>query len=302
MPASSESQRIFVSYARSDGTAFARGLRAELEDKGLSLWHDLPSMTPGDDWWDQITRAIDGAEYMVMVMTKASLESRVCGREWRYARQVGTCVVPVKAAPDLDFAAMPSWMRSADFVDLSIPERKARFFELLRGACRAARVPQMAKPPPPDFVMRSEAFGALKARLLEGGEPVAITAALKGAGGFGKTTLAQALCHDDDVQEAFHHGILWITLGQTPGDLTGRIVDLIETLTGERRATPRMRRRPRSWPRSSAAPSPVLWTSRSSSGTSRAATASRRGTAMVRSPGSTSFRRSASSWATPPAP
>jgi hypothetical protein len=234
MPRSSETPRVFVSYARSDGMDFARALRAELEAEGLSLWHDLPSMTPGDDWWEQITRAIDGAEYMVMVMTKAALESPVCGREWRYARQVGTCVLPVKADPELDFAAMPSWMRSADFVDLTIPERKTRFFELLRGPCRAARVPQMAKRPPADFVMRSETFDTLKAQLLEGGEPVAITAALRGAGGFGKTTLAQALCHDDDVQEAFHHGILWITLGQTPGDLTGRVVDLIETLTGER--------------------------------------------------------------------
>jgi hypothetical protein len=234
MPASSETPRVFVSYARSDGMAFARDLRSQLEAEGLSLWHDLPSMTPGDDWWEQITRAIDGAEYLVMVMTKAALESRVCGREWRYARQVGTCVLPVKADHDIDFDAMPSWMRSADFVDLAVPERRARFFELLRGPCRAARVPQMAEEPPKDFVMRSEAFAALRAQLLEGGEPVAITAALKGAGGFGKTTLAQALCHDDDVQEAFHHGILWITLREHPGDLTGRIVDLIETLSGER--------------------------------------------------------------------
>jgi hypothetical protein len=30
-----------------------------------------------------------------------------------------------------------------------------------------------------------------------GDEPVAIAAALQGAGGLGKTTLAQAVCHDD---------------------------------------------------------------------------------------------------------
>jgi hypothetical protein len=167
---------------------------------------------------------------MVLVMTKAALEARVCCREWRCAWQLGTCVLLVKADPDL--ATMPSWMYSADFVDLTIPERKARFFELLRGPCRAARVPPMAKRPPPDFVMRSEAFDALKVQLLEGGEPVAIRAALRGAGSFGKTTLAEALCHDDDVQEAFHDGILWITLGQTPCDFTGRIDDLIQTLSG----------------------------------------------------------------------
>src|SRR6185295_19800280 len=66
------------------------------------------------------------------------------------------------------------------------------------------------------------------------GEPVAITAALRGAGGYGKTVLANALCHDGDIQDAFSDGILRVTLGEQPDDLVGRIVDLVETLTGER--------------------------------------------------------------------
>ena len=35
-------------------------------------------------------------------------------------------------------------------------------------------------------------------------------------GGFGKTTLAAALCHDDEVQTAFDDGVLWVTLGENP--------------------------------------------------------------------------------------
>ncbi|MBW2647649.1 MAG: hypothetical protein JRE23_16040 [Deltaproteobacteria bacterium] len=61
-----------------------------------------------------------------------------------------------------------------------------------------------------------------------------ITAALSGAGGYGKTTLAKALCHDERILEAFYDGILWVTLGENPGDLTGRVQDLIEILSGER--------------------------------------------------------------------
>ena len=69
--------------------------------------------------------------------------------------------------------------------------------------------------PPPRRVRR------LKQLLLDTrGEPVAITAALRGAGGYGKTTLARALCADHDIQDAFHDGILWVTLGEQPGDLT----------------------------------------------------------------------------------
>jgi tetratricopeptide (TPR) repeat protein len=39
-----------------------------------------------------------------------------------------------------------------------------------------------------------------------------------GFGGFGKTTLAEAVCHDDDVIAAFHQGVLWVSLGQERPD------------------------------------------------------------------------------------
>ncbi len=41
-------------------------------------------------------------------------------REWRAARQRGVNVYPVKGVPDdqLDYQALPSWMRKAHFFDL----------------------------------------------------------------------------------------------------------------------------------------------------------------------------------------
>ena len=56
----------------------------------------------------------------------------------------------------------------------------------------------------------------------------------KGAGGYGKTTLARAICHEEAIQNAFDDGILWVTLGEQPGDIQSRVVDLIEVLTNER--------------------------------------------------------------------
>jgi len=87
-----------------------------------------------------------------------------------------------------------------------------------------------------DFVQRPGEFDQLISNLLkdEREEPVAITAALRGAGGYGKTTLARALCHNERVQEAFYDGILWVTLGEKPGDLIDKVNDLIEILSGER--------------------------------------------------------------------
>ena len=65
------------------------------------------------------------------------------------------------------------------------------------------------------------------------GDAIATTAALAGAGGFGKTTLAAALCHDEDTISAFDDGILWTTLGQAP-NLQGELTRLYAALVGER--------------------------------------------------------------------
>jgi hypothetical protein len=42
-----------------------------------------------------------------------------------------------------------------------------------------------------------------------------------GAGGYGKTTLAKALAHDPDIQDAYFDGILWAELGEKPANLLG---------------------------------------------------------------------------------
>ena len=47
--------RVFISYARSDGEAFATQLRQEPEAKGIPLWQDRVGMEGGRDWWLQNT-------------------------------------------------------------------------------------------------------------------------------------------------------------------------------------------------------------------------------------------------------
>ncbi|NJL34372.1 MAG: hypothetical protein HC893_11510 [Chloroflexaceae bacterium] len=82
---------------------------------------------------------------------------------------------------------------------------------------------------------RPHEFNQLLAHLCSSDSgPVAITAALAGVGGFGKTTLAKAICHDARVQAAFPAGVLWVEVGQEPGNLIGKLEDLVLHLTGAR--------------------------------------------------------------------
>ncbi|MGH3517875.1 MAG: NB-ARC domain-containing protein [Haloechinothrix sp.] len=62
------------------------------------------------------------------------------------------------------------------------------------------------------------------------------TVALVGAGGFGKTTLAQAICRLPEIRERFRGGVLWVTVGENPSaaDLTGQLAFLAQVISGER--------------------------------------------------------------------
>jgi len=102
-------------------------------------------------------------------------------------------------------------MREAQYYDFDIEEQWQKFVSDLHKSCTTVRVPFMVEDKPDDFVERPEEFNQLLALLLDPKreEPIAITAALRGAGGYGKTTLTKALCHDERIQNAFDDGILW---------------------------------------------------------------------------------------------
>jgi WD40 repeat protein len=95
-------------------------------------------------------------------------------------------------------------------------------------------------PRPVGYVARGEHATVVAHLLAAAAEPagrsVGIATALRGAGGFGKTTLAQALCHDPRVQAAYRGGILWVTMGEqlTDGERLSRLRDLLRRwLDGE---------------------------------------------------------------------
>ena len=95
----------------------------------------------------------------------------------------------------------------------------------------------MAESPPANFVARPAESQAALAALLAGDNggagAAALTTALRGAGGFGKTTLARWLCAQEAVRAISPDGVLWVTLGEKP-NILGWLAEIHYTLTGER--------------------------------------------------------------------
>ena len=224
----------FVSYARADGEVLARDLLVRLaaDAPEIPVWMDRLELEGGVGWWNQIEQQLDQVEFLILVMTPAAMRSENTRCEWRAARQRGVCVYPVKGVPDaqLDYAALPRWMHRANFYDPRIEWTK--LVAHLKRGCNRHRVPFMAPSLPPTFVPRPRELAALKS-LVSGDEEHFGPVVLRGPGGYGKTSLAAALCHVDEVIEAFDDGILWVTLGQTP-DLPAELLKLYAAVTGER--------------------------------------------------------------------
>ncbi len=228
------SARTFISYSRNDGAEVAGEIRDWLLKEGLSVWQDLITLEGGRDWWSQIEDALKSKnlQHFVLIVTPGALASPVIRREIRLARQEGKTVCPVRGPSLGDLGKLPRWL--GQIYDLNLPEHRTTLVRVLQDQSRQQRVAMMAPDPPADFVERPVEFNALKRRLLDSkGDAIAITAALRGAGGYGKTTLAKALAYDLDIQDAFLDGILWVELGEQPS-LLSIISDLVEILSGDR--------------------------------------------------------------------
>ena len=199
----------------------------------IAIKQDRLLLEGGVGWWKQLTDAIDSVEFLVLVMTPSAMRSEMVRKEWRYARQQGVCVYPVKGAPELRFSELPRWMSKSHFFD--IDKEWESFVAHLRKGCDTPRVAFMAPDLPEDFTERPNEFERLKDLLLSPDRkaPMATTTALSGGGGFGKTTLAAALCHDEEIVQNFDDGILWVTLGQNP-NVMSNLVAVYAALTGER--------------------------------------------------------------------
>ncbi|MBZ0286406.1 MAG: toll/interleukin-1 receptor domain-containing protein [Anaerolineae bacterium] len=89
-----EPASIFISYKRSESSAFALLVLARLKAEGLEPFLDL-SLVPGEDWQKGLKERIQKFDHLVALLGKETLRSEVCIQELTWAIEADVNILPV---------------------------------------------------------------------------------------------------------------------------------------------------------------------------------------------------------------
>ncbi|MBF0584570.1 MAG: TIR domain-containing protein [Magnetococcales bacterium] len=216
----------FITYRHED-VNLAKEVCDYLTEKKFSVWQ-VENGDPEGAFLSRMDKdIIKNINCLIILITRS-----ICNPDWQspwarddtnLARREGICLLPVIGDQTLKglWQELPKSLTNPLYIEWYVEEDRARLTSHLQ-PCQVSRVPIMMPAKPANFVQRDTAFTVVKKALLRTGtesDPAPLSAALLGTGGFGKTCLATAICHDSEIQDRFHDGILWVTVGKEPKGL-----------------------------------------------------------------------------------
>ncbi|HEX2908776.1 MAG TPA: toll/interleukin-1 receptor domain-containing protein [Phototrophicaceae bacterium] len=89
-----EPTNIFISYKRTESSAFALLVLARLKAAGLEPFLDL-ALVPGEDWEQGLKNRIGQYDYLIALLGKETLKSEVVLKEIQWALAAGVSLIPV---------------------------------------------------------------------------------------------------------------------------------------------------------------------------------------------------------------
>lgn len=119
---------VFISYSRRNKD-FAAKLNESLDNSNIDAWVDWEGIPLSSDWMDEITRAIEGADAFLFIITPDSLASEVCAQELELGLKYNKKLVPIlhiepeKGSTMHNVLASTNWvyMREQDDFDATLP-------------------------------------------------------------------------------------------------------------------------------------------------------------------------------------
>ncbi|MFM1800005.1 MAG: hypothetical protein RLZZ117_2283 [Cyanobacteriota bacterium] len=139
------SVRIFISYSRHDAD-FARGLEAQLDTHGFTVWLDTERLHMGEFWRQEIVQAIENCDYFLLLLSDHSIVSVNVVRELSLAESSARRILPVM----LHEVAIPDTMKyqlaGLQFVLVDAARRE----EVIQDILEALSISTAAAPPSQD--------------------------------------------------------------------------------------------------------------------------------------------------------
>jgi hypothetical protein len=70
--------KVFISYARQDGTGLAQRLLQDLTREGCYVWLDSARLDAGAGWTEEIEKSLDSSDVIVALLSRGSYVSETC--------------------------------------------------------------------------------------------------------------------------------------------------------------------------------------------------------------------------------
>src|SRR5688500_3799856 len=118
---------IFISYHRSD-VAVAEKVRAHLTANRITTWMDQYDIPAGAYWPDEIDKGLNGADFVVGLLSPEAVESRNVKNEWDWALQNGKNLILLMARS----CVVPHRYVSINFLDATGEDQTATLDALMR--------------------------------------------------------------------------------------------------------------------------------------------------------------------------
>jgi type III secretory pathway component EscV len=147
---STSNVKAFLSYNSKDAN-LARRLALDLESAHISVWLDQWQLKVGEAFEQEIVRGIENAEFVIVLLTRASVTSDWVNREWRHKilgeaqfKRIG--VIPVRG----ERCIIPDLLAQRSHADISggsYPFGLRRLLEMLRHYTRDDKIAIPKSPP-----------------------------------------------------------------------------------------------------------------------------------------------------------
>jgi hypothetical protein len=111
---------VFTSYSSQDRN-FVQRLVRDLKDRDIPIWFDESELEPGDSIIQKIEAGIDRMEYLIVVLSPASVNSQWVQEEIRMALHEGIAGRKFNVIPILkEDCKIPGFLRDRKYVDMRL--------------------------------------------------------------------------------------------------------------------------------------------------------------------------------------